>query len=73
MSTRTITRLALLIVFGAALTVFYLAGKAHADPTDGMCGSGKFYNQYSNSCEPTDRGAYPNYPSNGSGGFPRGF
>ncbi len=38
----------------------YLAVPSHADPD--ICGTGKFYNQYSNECIPTDRGAYPNYP-----------
>ena len=48
---------------------------AHADPTDGMCGSGQFYNPYFNECRSTDRGAYPqpSYHNPGSndgiGGF----
>jgi len=47
-------------------------GIAHADPGSDMCGTGKYFNPYSaNPCEPTDRGAYPNYPgSSGGPGVP---
>lgn len=30
----------------------------HAEPSD-PCGTGMFYNKYSNECIPTDRGAWP--------------
>ena len=76
MTTREIARTAFWVVVGVALAALLIVGGiAKADPTDGICGTGKFYNQFSNSCQPTDRGAYPNtQPPNYGGGYgPRGY
>jgi hypothetical protein len=60
-----------------AILLGLLSPKAHADPgIPDICGTGKFYNQYDNSCVPTDRGAEPNYPQQpgfGGGYGPRGY
>lgn len=65
-------RLALLVTLGwlLAASIFWSTAIAHADPD--VCGTGKFYNSYSNECIPTDRGAYPNTqpPNYGPPTFP---
>jgi hypothetical protein len=67
MSTQTIARLAAGVIVGAMFAMIFII-TAHADPD--ICGTGKFYNSYDNSCVPTDRGAYPNYGGPGSSGGP---